>query len=65
MHLCDDPDRDDGDLSKSSFFEKDCNDIRLETVSLKDDFSLIYAKGFEKTEKYSRMNPCGSRSDNK
>lgn len=42
MHLCDDPDRDDGDLNKASSFEKDCNDMRLETVSMKDDFSLIY-----------------------
>lgn len=50
MLLCDDTDRDYGDQEKAASFEKECLEMGLETVSMKDDFALIYAEGFEKTE---------------
>ena len=50
MLLCDDTERDYGNLETAASFKEDCLKMGLETVSMKDDFSLIYAQGFEKTE---------------
>lgn len=42
MLLCDDTDRDYGNLETAEKFAKECAEIGLETVSMKNDFATIY-----------------------
>lgn len=48
MLLCDDPDRDYGNLVTAEKFAKDCEKIGLKTVSMKKDFATIYKEGATK-----------------
>ena len=50
MLLCDDTERDYGNIETAASFEQECQKMGLETVSMKEDFALIYQEGFEKTE---------------
>ena len=49
MLLCDDTERDYGSLKTAASFEKTCNDLGFETVSMRDDFKTIYGDGVVKT----------------
>ena len=42
MLLCDDLDRDHGDLDTATSFKADCDKMGIETVSMKNEFSTIY-----------------------
>ena len=42
MLLCDDTERDYGNLETAEKFAKECAEIGLETVSMKNDFTTIY-----------------------
>ena len=48
MLLCDDLDRDYGNLVTAEKFAKDCEKIGLWTVSMKNDFATIYKEGANK-----------------
>jgi phosphoserine phosphatase len=48
MLLCDDTERDYGNLVTAEQFAKDCEKIGLETVSMKNDFATIYKEGANK-----------------
>ena len=48
MLLCDDLDRDYGNLVTAEKFAKDCEKIGLTTVSMKNDFATIYKEGAHK-----------------
>ena len=48
MLLCDDMERDYGNLVTAEKFAKDCEQIGLETVSMKNDFATIYKEGVNK-----------------
>ena len=48
MLLCDDMERDYGNLVTAEKFAKDCGQIGLETVSMKNDFATIYKEGVNK-----------------
>ena len=48
MLLCDDTERDYGNLVTAEKFAKDCEEIGLETVSMKNDFATIYKEGANK-----------------
>jgi hypothetical protein len=48
MLLCDDMERDYGNLVIAEKFAKDCGQIGLETVSMKNDFATIYKEGVNK-----------------
>ena len=42
MLLCDDTDRDHGDLDTAASFKADCDKMSIETVSMKNEFKTIY-----------------------
>ena len=42
MVLCDDLERERGDLDKAKSFEKSCNENNYITISMKDDWKTIY-----------------------
>lgn len=42
MLLCDDIERDYGDTAEAEKFQKNCDDLGIQTVSMKDEFETIY-----------------------
>jgi hypothetical protein len=50
MLLCDDTERDYGDLETAEEFARECEAIGLETVSMKNDFETIYGEDVEKND---------------
>lgn len=50
MLLCDDTERDYGNLKTAESFEKTCSELGFETVSMRDEFETIYGDGVVKTE---------------
>ena len=50
MLLCDDTERDYGNLETAEKFAKKCNEMGLETVSMKNDFTTIYKEDAVKSE---------------
>ncbi len=50
MLLCDDTERDYGDLKTAADFRKKCDANGFYTVSMKEEFSAIYPEGVTKTE---------------
>ncbi len=42
MLLCDDTQRDYGDIAEAEKFQKDCEDLGIQTVSMKDEYETIY-----------------------
>ena len=50
MLLCDDTERDYGDLEVADSFEKDCNEWGFETISMRDAFETIYGADVFKTQ---------------
>jgi len=42
MLLCDDLERDHGDLDTATSFKADCDKMGIETVSMKNEFATIY-----------------------
>ncbi len=48
MLLCDDLERDYGDLEVASAFAVKCEELGFETVSMRDEFETIYDEGIEK-----------------
>ncbi len=48
MLLCDDTERDYGDLNTAADFEAVCQSLGFETVSMRGDFATIYGEGIEK-----------------
>ena len=50
MHLCDDTERDYGNLDTAEKFAEKCKKLGFETVSMKNEFSTIYGDGVIKTD---------------
>ena len=50
MLLCDDTQRDYGDLEVAASFAEKCAALGFETVSMRDEFETIYGDGVVKTE---------------
>ncbi len=50
MLLCDDTERDYGDLEKAEKFAGECRELGFETVSMHDEFTTIYGEDVVKTE---------------
>ena len=50
MLLCDDTERDHGDLKTAEEFRKACEAMGLETISMRDDFAAIYGEGVRITD---------------
>lgn len=50
MLLCDDTERDYGDLAKAASFREKCEENGFFTVSMRDEFQTIYGEGVVKTE---------------
>ena len=50
MLLCDDTERDYGDIEEAAEFEKTCKELGFFTVSMRDEFETIYKPGAVKTE---------------
>ena len=50
MLLCDDTERDHGDLDIANDFAETCRALGFETVSMRDEFETIYKDGVIKTE---------------
>ena len=48
MLLCDDTERDYGDLDVAEKFAGECGKIGLETISMKNDFATIYGEEVRK-----------------
>ncbi len=48
MLLCDDTERDYGNLETAAAFQETCQAIGFETVSMRDDFATIYGENVEK-----------------
>ena len=44
MLLCDDIERDYGDTAEAEKFQKSCDDLGIQTVSMKDEFETIYGE---------------------
>ena len=42
MLLCDDTERDHGDIEEAASFKEDCDKLGIETVSMKNEFTTIY-----------------------
>ena len=53
MLLCDDTERDYGKTEVAEQFAKECGEIGLETISMKNDFTTIYATNFKKVDELS------------
>ena len=51
MLLCDDVERDYGDLEVAEKFRKECEKLGFETISMRDEFETIYKKDAVKTGK--------------
>ena len=51
MLLCDDLERDYGDLEEAADFEETCRSLGIFTISMRDEFETIYKQGAVKTEK--------------
>ena len=49
MLLCDDTERDYGDLETAASFEETCRELSIETISMRDEFDLIYKTDAVKT----------------
>ena len=49
MLLCDDTERDYGDLETATSFAETCRELGFETVSMHDEFQTIYKESVEKT----------------
>lgn len=50
MLLCDDTERDYGDLEEAAEFEEICRSLGIFTISMRDEFETIYKQGAVKTE---------------
>ncbi len=50
MLLCDDVERDYGDLEVAEKFRKECEKLGFETISMRDCFETIYGENFRKVE---------------
>lgn len=50
MLLCDDIERDYGDIEKAEEFAEKCAELGFETISMKSDFLTIYGENITKTE---------------
>ena len=50
MLLCDDTDRDYGDLKVAEKFRGECEALGFETISMKEDFATIYGEDVYKVE---------------
>lgn len=55
MLLCDDTERDYGDLETASSFAETCRSLGLETVSVRDEFQTIYKTDAVKTALQSKQ----------
>lgn len=51
MLLCDDTQRDYGDIETAKEFEAECSELGFETVSMKNDFATIYGENVSKSSK--------------
>ena len=49
MLLCDDTERDYGDVEKAASFEQKCKELGFKTVSMKNEFETIYGENVKKT----------------
>lgn len=58
MLLCDDLRRDYGDLEVAEAFAKECEEMGLETISMKDDFATIYGEHVRKTDEGEEEKPA-------
>ncbi len=50
MLLCDDTERDYGDLKVAEKFRGECEALGFETISMKEDFATIYGEDVHKVE---------------
>ncbi|MBR7016533.1 MAG: hypothetical protein IKI12_08835, partial [Lachnospiraceae bacterium] len=58
MLLCDDTERDYGSLETAEKFKGQCDEMGIETVSMKNDFATIYGEGVVKTGKAEALAPA-------
>ena len=58
MLLCDDTERDYGSLETAEKFKDQCDEMGIETVSMKNDFATIYGEGVVKTGKAEALAPA-------
>ena len=63
MLLCDDTERDYGDLAAAAKFADSCEKMGLETVSMKNDFATIYGDNAVKVDQKleSEEQPAGTQ----
>ena len=58
MLLCDDTERDYGSLETAEKFKAQCDEMGMETVSMKNDFATIYGEKVVKTGKAEALAPA-------
>ncbi len=54
MLLCDDTEREYGNLETAASFAETCRELGFETVSMHDEFQTIYKESAEKTIRFPK-----------